>query len=234
MLNLRKANERGHADHGWLDSHHTFSFADYYDPRHMGFRALRVINDDTVAPGRGFGAHPHRDMEIISYVLDGALAHKDSMGTGSVIEPGDVQRMSAGTGVVHSEFNASKTDPVHFLQIWLMPAKNGIKPGYEQKRFTADDKAGRLRLVASPDGRDGSVTVHTDATLYAGLFATGERAELALAPGRHAWIHAARGRVRANGQELAAGDGLAITGEDKIVIEGTDAERGEVLVFDLA
>jgi redox-sensitive bicupin YhaK (pirin superfamily) len=234
MLNIRKANERGHADHGWLDSHHTFSFADYYDPQHMGFRALRVINDDTVAPGRGFGAHPHRDMEIISYVLDGALAHKDSMGTGSTIEPGDVQRMSAGTGVVHSEFNASKSDPVHFLQIWLVPAKTGIKPGYEQKRFTTEDKAGRLRLVASPDGRDGSVTVHADATLYAGLFAAGERAEVALAPGRHAWVHVARGHVRANGQALGGGDGLAITGEDKVVIEGATAERGEVLVFDLA
>ena len=235
MLNIRKANDRGHADHGWLDSHHTFSFADYYDPKHMGFRALRVINDDTVAPGRGFGAHPHRDMEIISYVLDGALAHKDSMGTGSVIEPGDVQRMSAGTGVVHSEFNASKSDPVHFLQIWLMPAKTGIKPGYEQKRFTAEDKAGRLRLVASPDGRDGSVTVNTDATVYAGLFAHGERAELALAADRHAWVHVARGRVRANGQELGAGDGLALTSEDKVVIEGVAGDdRGEILVFDLA
>jgi hypothetical protein len=235
MLNIRKANERGHADHGWLDSHHTFSFADYYDPKHMGFRALRVINDDTVAPGRGFGAHPHRDMEIISYVLDGALAHKDSMGTGSVIEPGDVQRMSAGTGVTHSEFNASKTDPVHFLQIWLMPAKQGIAPGYEQKRFTAEDKAGRLRLVASPDGREGSVTIHSDAVLYAGLFDRDERAELALATGRHAWVHVARGRVRANGQELGAGDGLAITAEEKVVIEGLAGgdDRGEVLVFDL-
>jgi|MudIll2142460700_1097286.scaffolds.fasta_scaffold05006_2 hypothetical protein len=235
MLNLRRANERGHADHGWLDSHHTFSFADYYDPAHMGFRALRVINDDTVAPGRGFGAHPHRDMEIISYVLDGALAHKDSMGTGSVIEPGDVQRMSAGTGVVHSEFNASKSDPVHFLQIWLMPAKRGIAPGYEQKRFAGEDKAGRLRLVASPDGRDGSITIHTDAALYAGLFARGQRAEHALAAGRHAWVHVARGRVRANGQELGPGDGLAISNEAKVIVEGIadGAEHNEVLVFDL-
>jgi redox-sensitive bicupin YhaK (pirin superfamily) len=235
MLNLRKAAERGHAAHGWLDSRHTFSFADYDDPQHTGFRALRVINDDTVAPGRGFGAHPHRDMEIISYVLDGALAHKDSMGTGSVIEPGDVQRMTAGTGVVHSEVNASKTEPVHFLQIWLVPAKQGLEPGYEQKRFTAEDKAGRLRLVASPDGRDGSVTVHTDAALYAGLIDRDERAELALAPGRHAWVQIARGRVRANGHELGAGDGLAITGEEKVVIEGIAGgdDRGEVLVFDL-
>jgi hypothetical protein len=232
MLNVRKADERGHADHGWLDSHHTFSFADYYDPAHMGFRALRVINDDTVAPGRGFGAHPHRDMEIISYVLEGALAHKDSMGTGSVIEPGDVQRMSAGTGVVHSEFNASKQDPVHFLQIWLVPAKRGIKPGYEQKRFTREDKQGRLRLVASPDARDGSITIHTDAQIYAGLFDAGQRAEHALAAGRHAWIHVARGKVSANGHELGAGDGLAISDESRIAIEGIAG--GEVLLFDLA
>jgi len=232
MLKLRRANERGHADHGWLDSHHTFSFADYYDPAHMGFRALRVINDDTVAPGRGFGAHPHRDMEIISYVLAGALAHKDSLGTGSVIEPGDVQRMSAGTGVVHSEFNASKSDPVHFLQIWLVPATRGITPGYEQKRFAAEDKAGTLRLVASPDGRDGSITIHTDAALYAGLFTREQRAEHALAAGRHAWVHVARGRVRANGQELGSGDGLAISNEAKVVVEGI--ADGEVLVFDLA
>ena len=232
MLKLRKASERGHADHGWLDSHHTFSFADYYDAAHMGFRALRVINDDTVAAGRGFGSHPHRDMEIISYVLEGGLAHKDSMGTGSVIEPGDVQRMSAGTGVVHSEHNASKSDSVHFLQIWLVPDKRGITPGYEQKRFTDEDKAGRLRLVASPDGRDGSVTVHTDARLYAGLFAADQRAELVLEAGRHAWAHAARGRVRVNGQELSAGDGLAISDEPALTVEGIDG--GELLVFDLA
>jgi quercetin 2,3-dioxygenase len=232
MMNLRKATERGHADHGWLNSHHTFSFADYYDPAHMGFRALRVINDDTVAPGRGFGAHPHRDMEIISYVLEGALAHKDSMGTGSTIEPGDVQRMSAGTGVVHSEFNASDKAKVHFLQIWIIPDKRGDKPGYEQKRFTAEDKAGRLRLVASPDGRDGSVTVHADAALYAGLFGAGERAELPIAQGRHAWVHVARGKVRANGKDLAAGDGLALSDETAVTIEGIDG--GEVLVFDLA
>lgn len=235
MLRVRKAAERGHADHGWLDSHHTFSFADYYDPAHMGFRALRVINDDTVAPGRGFGAHPHRDMEIISYVLDGALAHRDSMGTGSVIEPGDVQRMSAGTGVVHSELNASKTDAVHFLQIWLVPTRRGQPPGYEQKRFGEDEKRGRLRLVASPDGADGSITIHTDARLYAGLLAAGDRAELPLAAGRHAWVHVARGRVRANGLELGAGDGLAISDEPKVELAGIagGADRGEVLVFDL-
>src|SRR5689334_10818719 len=170
MRTLRPAAERGHENHGWLDSWHTFSFADYYDPAHMGFRALRVINEDRVDPGQGFGTHPHRDMEIISYVLEGGLAHKDSMGTGSVIEPGDVQRMSAGTGVTHSEFNASKSELVHFLQIWLMPSKRGIAPSYEQKRFTSDDKRGRLRVVASPDARDGSVAIHTDAVLHAGLF----------------------------------------------------------------
>ena len=231
MLKLRKANERGHANHGWLDSHHTFSFADYHDAKHMGFRALRVINDDTVAPGMGFGSHPHRDMEIVSYVLEGALAHKDSLGTGSTIEPGDVQRMSAGTGVVHSEFNASKTDPVHFLQIWLIPASRGIQPGYEQKRFTREGKAGRLRLVASPTGKDGSVTIHTDAEVFAGVFDRGQRAEHTLAPNRHAWIHVARGNVRVNGQELAAGDGLAISDEKTITVEGID---GELLLFDLA
>ncbi|HWU89502.1 MAG TPA: pirin family protein [Kofleriaceae bacterium] len=232
MQTLRRAGERGHAEHGWLDSFHTFSFADYYDPAHMGFRALRVINDDTVAPGRGFGAHPHRDMEIISYVLDGALAHRDSMGTGSVIRPGDVQRMSAGTGVVHSEFNASKTDDVHFLQIWLLPARPGIPPGYEQKTFPEEDKAGRLRLVASPDGRDGSITIHTDAALYAGVFGAGQTAELPIASGRHTWVHVARGAVRVNGRDLAAGDGLALSDEARVQIEGQD--RGEVLVFDLA
>ena len=231
MQRLRRATERGHADHGWLDSFHTFSFADYHDPSHMGFRALRVINDDTVAAGRGFGSHPHRDMEIISYVLGGELAHSDSMGTGSVIRPGDVQRMSAGTGVVHSEHNASKTEPVHFLQIWLVPSARGLPPGYEQRTFSAEEKAGRLRLVASPDGRDGSVTVHTDASLHAGVLGAGQTAELPLAAGRHAWVHVARGKVRVNGQDLGAGDALALSDEARVQIEGVDA--GEVLVFDL-
>ena len=232
MLTIRRASERGHAEHGWLDSHHSFSFADYYDPAHMGFRALRVINEDRVAPSKGFGTHPHRDMEIISYVLEGGLAHKDSLGTGSVIKPGDVQRMSAGTGVTHSEFNASQSDPVHFLQIWLVPSRSGITPSYEQKSFTEADKRGRLRVVASPDAREGSVTIHAEAVLYAGLFDQGESAQLTLAEGRHAWVQVARGSVRVNGQELAAGDGAAISEVTKLELEGI--ERAEVLVFDLA
>ena len=232
MLTVRPAQARGHADHGWLDSHHTFSFANYYDPSHMGFRSLRVINDDRVAPGRGFGMHPHRDMEIVSYVLDGALKHRDSMGTGSVISAEDVQKMSAGTGVTHSEFNASGNEPVHFLQIWLMPTARGLTPSYEQKTFSKADKQGRLRVVAAPDGRDGSVTIHADAVLHAGVFARGESSELTLAPGRHAWVQVARGNVRVNGQELAEGDGAAISDETQLRIEGVD--DGEVLVFDLA
>jgi redox-sensitive bicupin YhaK (pirin superfamily) len=231
MITVRPAAERGHADHGWLDSHHTFSFADYYDPAHMGYRILRVINDDRVAPGQGFGTHPHRDMEIVSYVLDGALEHRDSLGTGSVIVPGDVQRMSAGTGVRHSEFNASTTDPVHFLQIWLLPSQNGIEPGYEQKAFSAEDKRGRLRIVASPDGRDASVTIHADAVVYAGLFDQGEKAELTLPKQRYGWVHVARGKVRVNGRELGEGDGAALSEERAVVVEGVDA--AEVLVFDL-
>ena len=232
MMKVRKSTDRGHAQHGWLDSFHTFSFADYYDPAHMGFRALRVINEDRVAPGQGFGKHSHRDMEIISYVLDGALEHKDSMGTGEVIRPGDVQRMSAGTGVTHSEFNASKKDPVHFLQIWIMPDRAGHTPGYEQKAFSAEDKAGRLRLVASPDGRDGSLTIHADARMLAGVFAAGQTAEHALAAGRHAWVHVVRGAARVNGTALSAGDAVAVSEEPTVRLEGVDA--GEVLVFDLA
>ena len=232
MIQLRKANERGHAQHGWLDSYHSFSFADYYDPRHMGFRSLRVINEDRVAPGRGFPTHPHRDMEIVSYVLDGSLSHKDSMGTGSVIKPGDVQRMSAGTGVLHSEFNASNEDQVHFLQIWLLPERRNLPPGYEQKTFDEAQKRGKLRLVASRDGRDGSVTIHQDVALYAGLFDAGEKAEHSLSPGRHAWVHVARGSARVNGLELGAGDAAQLSEEERVSIEGVSG--GEVLVFDLA
>jgi quercetin 2,3-dioxygenase len=231
MFTIRPANERGHADHGWLDSHHTFSFADYYDPKHMGFRSLRVINDDRVAPGNGFGRHSHRDMEIVSYVLEGALEHRDSMGTGSVIRADDVQKMSAGTGVVHSEYNASKTNPVHFLQIWLVPTERGLEPSYEQKTFAGADKRGRLRVVASPDGRDDSVTIRSDAVLHAGVFAGGESAELTLSPGRHAWAQVARGKVRINGRELGEGDGAAISEEAVVRVEGVD--DGEVLIFDL-
>jgi len=232
MMTIRKASERGHADHGWLDSHHTFSFANYYDEKHMGFRGLRVINDDRVAPGQGFGTHPHRDMEIISYVLEGALAHKDSMGTGETIRPGDVQRMSAGTGVLHSEYNASRDDEVHFLQIWIMPGKRNVMPSYEQKTFSDADKRGKLVLVASSDGRDGSVTINADARVYAGIFDKGHTAELAIADGRGAWLHVARGKVRVNGEELGEGDGMAIENERAIRIEGVD--EGEVLAFDLA
>ncbi len=230
MLNIRRATERGHADHGWLDSYHTFSFADYYDPAHMGFRSLRVINDDTVQGGRGFGAHPHRDMEIISYVLDGKLSHKDSMGTGSVIERGDVQRMSAGSGVMHSEFNASPSDAVHFLQIWLLPNAR-VAPSYEQKRFTDAEKQGRLRLVASPDARDGSVLIHSDANVYSALLGAGQRVEHQLASGRGAWVHIARGAARVNGAPLSAGDAASSETPGTLTIEGVD--DAEVLLFDL-
>ena len=233
-MQIRRAGERGHADHGWLDSWHTFSFADYHDPRHMGFRALRVINEDRVAPGGGFPRHPHRDMEIVSYVLAGALEHKDSLGTGSVIRPGDVQRMSAGTGVVHSEYNASKTEPVHFLQIWLLPDRAGHAPGYEQKAFTDADKRGRLRLVASPDGADGSVTIHQDAKIHATVLARGAGVEHALAPGRHAWVHVARGAAEVNGTPLAAGDAAALTGEPIVRLRGAGDDDAELLLFDLA
>jgi len=232
MINIRPASERGHADHGWLDSHHTFSFADYHDPAHQGFRALRVINEDRVQAGKGFGRHSHRDMEIVSYVIDGALEHKDSLGTGSTIRPGDVQRMSAGSGVAHSEFNASASEPVHFLQIWLIPAQRGIEPSYEQKTFPPSERRGHLRLVASPDGREESVTIHTDAKIYASLLAKGESASLPLAPDRHAWVQVAKGRVRVNGRELAAGDGAALSDERSVTIESeSDAE---LLLFDLA
>ena len=231
MLELRKADERGYADHGWLRSFHSFSFADYYDPRHTGFGPLVVINEDRVQPGKGFGTHGHRDMEIVSYVLEGALEHKDSIGNGSVIRPGDVQRMSAGTGVRHSEFNPSPREGVHFLQIWIEPSVAGIPPGYEEKHFDAASKRGRLRLVAAPDGRDGAVKIHQDACLYATLLDGAERVVHALAPGRRGYVHVARGRVTANGQPLGAGDALKATDVPEIVLEhGTGAE---VLVFDL-
>jgi redox-sensitive bicupin YhaK (pirin superfamily) len=232
MITVRRAEDRGHADHGWLDTNHTFSFASYFDPRHMGFRSLRVINDDTVAPGRGFGTHGHRDMEIISYVLEGALEHRDSMGTGSVIRPGDVQRMSAGTGVHHSEFNASKTEPVHFLQIWILPDEEGIEPGYEEKTFGDDAKRNQLRLIASPDGRDGSVTIHADANVYATVLDPGREVSLDVGPDRHVWVHVARGYAVVNGERLGAGDGAAASGEGAITLVGED--EAEVLVFDLA
>jgi redox-sensitive bicupin YhaK (pirin superfamily) len=232
MITVRSSTARGHAQHGWLDSRHTFSFADYYDPKHMGFRALRVINEDRVAPGGGFPPHGHRDMEIISYVLEGGLEHKDSLGTGSVIRPGDVQRMSAGSGVRHSEYNASRSEPVHFLQIWITPDKAGAPPSYAQKTFSEQDKRGRLVPVVTSDGRDGSVSLGADARLYAGSFTESESAELALAPGRHGWVQLVRGKARVNGHELAAGDGAALSDEASVRIDGADA--AEVLVFDLA
>lgn len=231
MITLRPAHERGHAQHGWLDSFHTFSFADYHDPAHMGFRALRVINEDRVEPGRGFGTHPHRDMEILSYVLEGSLGHRDSMGNGSTIVPGDVQRMSAGTGVLHSEMNASRTEGVHFLQIWILPSKRGIAPGYEQRSFSPDEKRGRLRLVASPDGADGSVVLTARARLHAGLFAKGERTTFAIPSGHGVWVHVAKGTVEVAGRTLSAGDALSAVDESEIEIVGTD--EAEVLVFDL-
>ena len=229
---IRRSHERGHARHGWLDSHHTFSFADYYDPRHMGFGALRVINEDRVAAGEGFPTHGHRDMEILSYVLAGGLEHRDSMGNGSVLRPGHVQRMSAGTGVRHSEFNASKTDPVHFLQIWIEPASRGIKPGYEERIYSEAERQDTLRLIASRDGRDGSVQVHQDLDLFATLLAPGARVQHTLPPGRRAWVHVARGEVTLNGERLAAGDAAAITEAGPLALTG--ATDSEVLVFDLA
>jgi quercetin 2,3-dioxygenase len=232
MLEVRKGEERGHARHGWLDSYHSFSFADYYDPEHVAFGALRVINEDRVQPGRGFGTHGHRDMEIVSYVLSGALEHKDSLGTGSVIRPGDVQRMSAGTGVMHSEFNPSSTEETHFLQIWILPKFTGMRPGYEQKRFPNEQKRGRLALIAAADGRDGSVTVHQDVSVYAGLFDGDEVATLEVAAGRRAYVHVARGAVTVNGTRLNAGDALKATDVARITIE--NGENAEVLAFDLA
>jgi quercetin 2,3-dioxygenase len=231
MIVLRPARARGHANHGWLDSWHSFSFADYHDPRHMHWGPLRVINEDRVQAGKGFGTHGHRDMEIVSYVLEGALGHKDSMGNAASIVPGEVQRMSAGTGVTHSEFNHSDSGTTHFLQIWIIPDKTGVAPGYAQKTFGDDEKRGRLRLVVSPDGADGSVTIHQDARMYAGLFDDEERAELALAPGRLGYVHIARGQAKVNGRALTAGDALLYQDEPTIVVEG--GEKAEMLVFDL-
>ncbi len=234
MLTLRKADERGHFDHGWLNTYHTFSFSDYRDPRHMGFRHLRVINEDWVAEAEGFDTHPHSDMEIITYVLEGALAHKDSLGTGSVILPGDVQRMSAGTGIEHSEFNHSKTEKVHLLQIWIFPEKKGIEPSYEQKSFSAAEKQGRLRLVASRDGRDGSVRIHQNANLYVSLLQEGEKIAYSNPSSRHAWLQVARGILRCNDLELQAGDGLAVSGDEKLELVGAGPNKAELLLFDLS
>jgi redox-sensitive bicupin YhaK (pirin superfamily) len=231
MNEVRRSNERGYADHGWLKSFHTFSFADYYDPEHVAFGPLRVINEDRVQAGAGFGTHGHRDMEIISYVLDGQLAHKDSMGNGSTIRPGDVQRMSAGTGVLHSEFNPSAEDLVHFLQIWIQPSERGIEPGYEQKSFSAEEKRGRLRLIASPDSADGSLLIHQDARVYAGLFDGDEHGTLTVRPGRRIYVHVARGELTANDTALSAGDALKVT--DATTLTLRDARNAEVLVFDL-
>jgi len=232
MINVRHANERGTANFGWLDSRHTFSFGDYYDSKQMGFGPLRVINEDRVSPGQGFGTHGHRDMEIISYVLEGALEHKDSIGTGSVIRPGDVQVMSAGTGIRHSEFNHSKTEPVHFLQIWVVPDHEGIAPRYEQKTFPDAEKRGRLRVVGSSDGRDGSVVIHQDVELFAAILNTGEQVTLPLSTGRKAWLQVVRGSVAMNGQELDVGDGAAVEGEPALTVTAK-VDGTEILVFDL-
>ncbi|MEM9529392.1 MAG: pirin family protein [Pseudomonadota bacterium] len=231
MMNLRAANDRGLANFGWLSSRHTFSFGHYFDRAHMGFGPLRVINEDQVKPAKGFDTHGHQDMEILSYVLSGELEHQDSMGTGSVIRPGDVQRMSAGTGVRHSEYNASDTNPVHFLQIWVIPERNGLNPSYEQKTFSEAEKRGRLRLVGSRDGREGSVVIHQDVNLYAGLFDGSETATLDLAADRKVWVQVARGAVEVNGQRLTAGDGLALEAPDSVTL--ANGERAEVLVFDM-
>ena len=232
MLTVRKSEDRGYADHGWLQSHHSFSFADYHDPAHMGWGNLRVINEDFVAPGTGFGTHGHRDMEIVTYVTAGLLAHKDSMGNGTDIPPGDVQRMSAGRGVRHSEFNHAPDQTTHLFQIWIEPRKTGIEPGYEQKGFADADKRGRLRLIASEDGADGSVTIHADAALYAGLFDAGESAALRLDPGRKGYVHVVRGTIDVNGRTLNSGDAALLSDEPAITL--TNGNAAEVLVFDLA
>jgi quercetin 2,3-dioxygenase len=232
MIQILKSDERGHANHGWLDTHFTFSFADYYDPKHVHFRTLRVMNDDRVAGGGGFPMHPHRDMEIVTYVLEGALEHRDSMGNGSVIKPGDIQYMSAGTGVTHSEFNASETEPVHLYQIWMFPEKQGLKPAYGQKNFSEAEKRGKLRLLVSPDGRDGSVKIRQENDLYATVLGAGETVRHELKPERHAYVQVARGSVTLNGTKLEEGDGAAISNEK--TVELTGADKAEVLLFDLA
>lgn len=231
-LQIRKSNARGHVKIGWLDSHHTFSFGNYYDPNHMGFRALRVINDDRVTPGAGFGTHGHRDMEIITYVLEGALEHKDSLGTGAAIYPGDAQRMSAGTGIMHSEFNHSQTEPVHFLQIWIVPDTQGLPPSYEQRSIPLEEKRGKLRLIAAKDGREGAVTVHQDMALYVSVLEAGDRVSYDLKPNRHAWLHIARGTATLNGHSLTEGDGASLSGEERLEISSDVG--GEILLFDLA
>jgi redox-sensitive bicupin YhaK (pirin superfamily) len=232
MISVRPSAERGHFDHGWLDTYHTFSFASYHDPAHMGFRSLRVINEDRVQPAEGFGTHAHRDMEILTWVLEGALEHKDSMGNGSIIRPGDIQRMSAGTGVTHSEFNPSRDEPVHLLQIWLLPRQRGLTPGYEEKRFPPETRRGGLRLIAARDGREGAVTIHQDADLWTALLEPGESVRHVLGPGRHAWLHVASGAVTAHGVSLGAGDGAAVSGEKDVEVKAAD--RAEILLFDLS
>jgi quercetin 2,3-dioxygenase len=232
MITIRRSDERGGGDHGWLNTRHSFSFDRYYDPRYVGFRSLRVINEDWVQPGHGFPMHPHRDMEIITYLLEGALEHKDSMGNGSIIRPGDGQRMSAGTGVRHSEANPSQTDPAHLLQIWILPERRGIEPGYEQKEFPSGEKRGKLRLIASPDGKDGSVTIHQDARLYVSLLGPGQRVQHELGQGRHGWLQVAKGSVELNGKRLQPGDGVAISEQPKVDLKGE--EEAEILLFDLA
>lgn len=231
MITIRKAEERGHLDHGWLDTYHTFSFDQYYDPRHMSFGSLRVINEDRVAPGHGFPTHSHRDMEIITYVLEGGLAHRDSMGNGSIIKPGDVQRMTAGIGVAHSEANPSSSEPVHLLQIWIMPNARSLEPGYEQKMFSDEAKRGKLALIASENGRDGSVTIHQDANVYASKLDLADSVTHTIGEDRRVWVQVARGSVRVNGEHLKQGDGAAITDEETISIEGK--EPSEILLFDM-
>lgn len=232
MITLRRAHERGHANHGWLDTYHTFSFASYRDPAHVHFRALRVMNEDVVQPGQGFGTHPHDNMEIVTYVLSGALEHRDSMGNGEVLRPGEFQRMSAGTGITHSEFNPSADEPVHLYQVWLFPERKGIEPSYEQKRFDEAERRNRLRLVAARDGEDGALAIHADARIYLATLDRGRSVRPAIAPGRHAWLQVLRGGVALNGQAMSSGDGAAVSGEASLTIEAAD--DAEVMLFDLA